>query len=110
MERDDFKDNLDERLRVFFKAPEIEGSESFVFKVMEKIERREAFSLASFVRWLVPTFLLMAAALFLISLWPMAGEEAMALESGLGKTGPLAAQALAQAPAAERDWAGMEAL
>ncbi len=98
MEQDRFDDHLDKQLKAFFKAPEIEGSESFVFKVMEKIERREAFDLAAFFRWLVPTFSFMAAALLLISFWPMAGEEAIA-----NVANPLAVQ---EAPSG--DW--MEAL
>ncbi len=66
----------------FLRPPEVNLSDAFVWQVMEKIEAKKpfAFDLSSFFRWAVPTFAVMTAAVFLISVWPVANEEALAQE------------------------------
>ena len=66
----------------FLRLPEVKPLDVFVWQVMEKIEANKpfVFDLSSFFRWAVPTFAVMTAAVFLISVWPMANEGALAQE------------------------------
>jgi anti-sigma factor RsiW len=64
----------------FLRTPEVIPSEDFVLQVMEKIEAKRAFDIFSFIRWAIPTVALMGAALFLISVWPMTSDGAVATE------------------------------
>ncbi len=106
----------DEWLRIktaFLKpSPEL-PSESFIFKVMENIrEQNEPFNLFELIRWALPTFAVMAAALFFIGAVPFESDQAFALETALTKGGsPFSLQEFSEAPKdAETDWMGLEVL
>lgn len=89
------------------------GSESFVFKVMEEIRaERRPFSLLELVRWTVPTFAVMAAALVLITGVPFESDQALAVETAIFKgEAPFAMPGILGAQTDEvTDWTGMEVL
>lgn len=90
------------------KTPMPPVSETFIFKVMEKIEQSQPFpGPAALLRWIFPSLGFMAAALFVISLWPM--DESIAMETSLlNSANPIAVQEMALV--SEQDWTGMEAL
>lgn len=90
----------------FFSAPQITASGSFVVRVMQEIEKGTEWSLKAFLRWAFPTFALMGAALFFISIWP-AGES-VAFEAAALRQGGIFT--VHEAAEIQNDWTGLEAL
>lgn len=97
----------------FLNPPERAGSESFVFKVMEDIRaEKRPFNLLELVRWTVPTFAVMAAALILITGVLFESDHALAVETAILKGDALftAPEFLDTQKDETSDWMGIEAL
>lgn len=90
----------------FFGLPALKASGSFAVRVMQEIEKSAEWSLKNFLRWAFPTFALMGAALFLISIWP-AGESVAFEAASLRQGGIFTVHEAAEI---QNDWTGLEAL
>lgn len=96
----------------FFKPAAVKAPADFTVRVMEAIEARRPADLRSILRWLVPSSSIALAALFVVSIIPLAPEDAANFEPLMIKgAGPLVAHEFtALQKEAERDWMGLEVL
>ena len=97
--------------KVFLQTPKLSPSEHFVFRVMERIGRRETAGFSAFLRWCIPTLSLTFGSLLLISILYSPNERPIFETFSSKGGGPLIIEELSAFQAeANRDWTGLEVL